>query len=197
MARAGLVEGYRFVCRAKVNSEGKRDRASPQCSHRESGPTSDPRRCPVHGDIMWPVPIVRPIRFHDMRHTTASHLVMNGADLRFVQDMMGHSTLGLTQRYTHLSSEHCHSQADKLSFGVKPAGDAKSGREHHAKVENEAAGCPLGNQAAESTEGSQVAPEALVVTSESGAGNRVRTGDPQLGKAKNASRTGPHRAATS
>ena len=43
-------------------------------------------------------------------------------------------------------------------------------------------GCPLGNHASETTEGSQVAPEALVFTSESGAGNRIRTGDPQLGK---------------
>lgn len=48
------------------------------------------------------------IRIHDMRHTFASQLVTAGVSLRVVQDLLGHSTITMTERYAHLAPEVRH-----------------------------------------------------------------------------------------
>lgn len=45
-------------------------------------------------------------RFHDLRHCTASYLAMNGATLAEIADILGHKTLSMVKRYTHIAESH-------------------------------------------------------------------------------------------
>ena len=81
------------------------------------------RSCPKHperkggGPKLWAKPQVRPIRFHDLRHSTGSLLMMAGANLAAVSKILRHSDPRITMAfYAHLAPGYLRDEVDRLHF---------------------------------------------------------------------------------
>jgi integrase len=123
VAHAGIVEGWEHVCRKQA------------CGHAELAPDDQVRRCPRHGMKLWPKAKVRQIRFHDLRHTTASLLMMAGVNPGAVQRILRHSDPRITtETYGHLQPEYLRSEIDRLRFNTVPANDPSNGSQPSAAL---------------------------------------------------------------
>ena len=101
-----------------MTTNGRRPREIPMASQlREEFLTLGPKE----SGLIFPLPIIMlrrffiktlkdanisGFRFHDLRHTFASHYIMRTHDLPALQSILGHSTPAMTLRYAHLSSGH-------------------------------------------------------------------------------------------
>lgn len=70
---------------------------------------------------------VRMIRFHDLRHTFASHFMMKGGNIWELKELLGHHDFEMTQIYAHLSPNHLEKAASVVDFGISYGQDKAVG----------------------------------------------------------------------
>ncbi len=58
---------------------------------------------------------IKDFKFHDLRHTAASYLAMNGATLAEISAVLGHKTLAMVKRYAHLSESHVAGVVERMN----------------------------------------------------------------------------------
>jgi integrase len=171
LRRAGIVQGYRYKCRKHG------------CGDVEASADGELRRCPKDGHKLWVTSLVRPIRFHDLRHTTGSLLTMRGANLHSVQRILRHSDPRTTAgTYLHLEPGYLRREIDLLSFAPSAAAVSPPNTDVASpEARPLAAGLLLAPR--EGAGGSDHRGNPAEVSDPyDGAGYRARTDDIQLGK---------------
>ncbi len=85
-----------------VRAEGGTDAGEPVFLNSRGGRLTDRSVRRVIDKWVDDAAVARGVHPHTLRHTFATHLLENGADLRAIQELLGHSSLSTTQKYTHL-----------------------------------------------------------------------------------------------
>lgn len=86
------------------------------------GRTEKTKEKPLDFERAWRTALKRAelidFKFHDLRHTAASYLAMHGAGLREIADILGHKTLAMVQRYSHLTQDHKAAVVERMAKSV-------------------------------------------------------------------------------
>jgi integrase len=99
--------------RTKYRTRLEARRAAEEIQQKDTAPS----RCPRCNFALWAKPIPRHVRFHDLRHTTATLLLNEGVPLATVQRILRHSDPELTaETYGHLDLEDMRRGLDRLTF---------------------------------------------------------------------------------
>jgi len=61
---------------------------------------------------------IEDVRLHDLRHTHASHAVMNGVPVPVVSRLLGHSNIRMTLRYAHLGDREIETAAERVGHSI-------------------------------------------------------------------------------
>jgi site-specific recombinase XerD len=81
---------------------------------------------------------IRSFSWHCLRHTFASRLVMAGVDLRTVQELMGHKSIQMTVRYSHLTPKHTLAAVERLAeAGTAVPTDTKTSTKPEEQIRDE------------------------------------------------------------
>lgn len=97
------------------------------CFPNPTGDPQEPREDWAGWRLLCAQAGVRPARIHDARHTAATILLEQGVDIRVVQPILGHSTLAVTQKYTHVTNQLAREAAEKMAQALWPHPAAAEG----------------------------------------------------------------------
>jgi integrase/recombinase XerC len=105
------IKAYRHLLQKKSGSEAAAE--GPLFLNRFNKRLTSRSVARILKQLVTAVGLLTPVSPHALRHTFATHMLDAGADLRTVQELLGHKSLSTTQKYTHVSINHLMETYDK------------------------------------------------------------------------------------